>query len=58
MGNVIGAEVAFENGEQAAVRGKMRREEVDKDKGKQSDCESDCEASGQKDAIPKFGIIV
>ena len=36
----------------------MRREQVDNDKGKESGCESDCKASGHKDAIPKSGILV
>jgi len=57
-GNVIGAGVAFENGEQAAVWREMRREQVDEDKGHEPDCESDCNASGHEDPIPKLEIIL
>jgi hypothetical protein len=36
-GNVIGARVTFEKGKQAAIRGKVRRKQVDEGKGKQPD---------------------
>ena len=36
-GNVISAGVAFENGDQATIRGEVRREQVYQDKGKQPD---------------------
>jgi len=45
-GNVISTEITLENGEQATVRGHMRREQVDEDKGKQPDRESNYKASG------------
>jgi len=48
-GYVIGARVASENGEQAAVRGEMRRDQIDRDEQQESCTKSKDEAFGHGD---------
>lgn len=44
--NVVGAGVASEDGGQAAVRGKMRRDQVNEEECEESACKSDYKTSG------------